>query len=350
MPDLSMTGAPRSLAVIGGTGFFGKSFLDAFRRGLLAPWRIERLIAVARHPDTLRREHPDLVGPGVELVASDVASTAAIPPADIIVHAANTTDARRYIDDPLGERAAILAAADNFARRVTTDCPAARIVYTSSGAVYGQQAANVAGLDEGAPFAGADGLTAYKRDYAEAKRAAEAAVARLGSTHGVCVSVARCFSFVGPYLPRDQHFAIGNFLADALAGRPITVNARHPVIRSYMHADDLVRWLMQIADQASPACPVYNVGSDEAVSIADLARRVGLRRGVAVHLPEQVDSPVDRYVPAVGRAARELDLRLTFNLDRAIDATIARLEPDALVRAGDSATSHDRNAVTSSSC
>lgn len=331
----------RSLAVLGGTGFFGKSILDAFRRGLLAPWKIERVMAVARRPEALARDHPELVGPGVELVALDVADADALPRADYLIHAANTTDARAYTDDPARERAAILAAADRFAILAARDCPDARIVYTSSGAVYGQQPADVAGLDEDAPFAGAEGLVAHKRDYAEAKRLAEATIARLGREHGMPVSVARCFAFVGPYLPRDQHFAVGNFLADGIAGRAVTVNARAPVIRSYMHADDLVRWLMTIADAASPDCPVYNVGSDEGVDVADLARRVAARYDVDARVPEQATTPVDRYVPSISRAARELGLRLDIDLDRALDATVGRLAHD-LVPPGGSATCRSR--------
>ena len=346
-----MTTSARSLAVIGGTGFFGKSTLDAFARGLLEPWKIGRVIAASRRPEKLARDHPELIGPNVELATLDLAGEGvALPRADYVIHAANTTDARAYATDPLRERAAILAAADRFVERAAIDCPDARIVYTSSGAVYGQQPAGVAGLDEEAPFAGADGMVAYKRDYAEAKRLAEEAIARYGHDRGAHVAVARCFAFVGPYLPRDQHFAVGNFLADGIAGRPVTVNARHPVIRSYMHADDLVRWLLTIADAASSACPIYNVGSDEGVDVADLARRVAARYGVLTQVPDQAASPIDRYVPSIARAVRALDLSLDFDLDSALDATIARLPAGALVRVANPATCQSRSAATSSSC
>lgn len=338
----------RSLTVIGGTGFFGKSVLDAFRRNLLAPWGIERIIAVSRRPEKLAHDHPDLVGEGVELVSLDIAAEdAVLPRADYVIHAANTTDARAYAADPARERAAILTAADRFVTRAAVDCPDARIVYTSSGAVYGQQPADVPALTEDAPFTGAAGMIEYKRDYAEAKRSAEEMIAAYGRSHGARVAVARCFAFVGAYLPRDQHFAVGNFLADGIAGRPVRVNARHPVIRSYMHADDLVRWLMTIAHAASPDCPVYNVGSDQGVDVADLAARVSARYGVSVDLPERTDMPVDRYVPSIGRAARDLGLALDLDLDGALDAVVAQVAGNALVRANNSATSHNRSAATS---
>lgn len=322
----------RTLLLIGGTGFFGKSFLDAFARGLLAPWGITRVIAAARRPGSLAKTCPELVGPGVELHALDAATAPALPHADVVIHAANTTDAQRYAADPAGERAAILAAADHFADIARSDLAGARIVYTSSGAVYGQQPADLPGLPEDAPFADAAGLVAYKRDYAEAKRLAEGVIARLGAAHGINVAVARCFAFVGPYLPRDQHFAIGNFIGDGLADRPIEVKAQRPVVRSYMHADDLVRWLMTIADAASPACPVYNVGSDQAVEMLELARLVAARFGVPVRSADRAPAPVDRYVPSTARAARDLGLRLEHDLVRAVETTIQMLEPSHRLR------------------
>lgn len=323
-----------TLALLGGSGFFGKSFLDAFQRGLLAPWSIDRVIVMARRPQVLVEEHPELVTGNVELLALDIAEARSLPAAEYLLHAANTTDARRYQQDPLAERAQILGAARTFATLASAH-PTMRIVYASSGAVYGAQASDVA---ETAELHDVTGLTAYKRDYAEAKRAAEAIIAGLGRDHGMAVSVARCFAFIGRFLPRDQHFAIGNFLADGLAGRPIRVAARHPVIRSYMHADDLVRWLMTIAANASPDCPIYNVGSAEGVDVADLARRVAARFGVSPAISFRAEQPIDRYVPCIDKAARELGLVLDRDLDRALDETIASIRHELLVSATVSAT------------
>ena len=104
-----------------------------------------------------------------------------------------------------------------------------------------------------------------------------------------------------------------------------------------MHADDLVRWLMTIAAHASPACPVYNVGSDEGVDVADLARRVAARYDVAAHVPAQANHPIDRYVPSIARAKRELGLTLSLDLEGTLDAMATRLGRDPLVQSGNSA-------------
>lgn len=316
--------AGRSLLVIGGSGFFGKSILDAYGRGLLAEWDVGRVIVVARSAGTLRRTHPELVADTVELVEADAGVASELPAADLVIHAASSTDARRYAEDPAGERANILAAIDNYCGVAERAHAGAGVVYCSSGAVYGRQPAELPLVDETFTPGPASGLVRYKRDYAEAKRLAEERVAELGR-RGVRVGVARCFAFIGAHLPRDQHFAIGNFLRDGLAGRPVAVNARTPVWRSWMHADDLVRWLLTIADRSSTDCPVYNVGSDEACTVQDAARLVAARFGVEALLPEQADGPIDRYVPSTRKAEVELGLRRRYDLARAIDEVAGRL-------------------------
>ena len=73
--------------------------------------------------------------------------------------------------------------------------------------------------------------------------------------------------FVGRYLPKDQNFAIGNFIADGIKGNEINVKTNRIVSRSYMYADDLVKWLLTIADNSKPTCPIYNVASDKEIEI-----------------------------------------------------------------------------------
>ena len=135
--------------------------------------------------------------------------------------------------------------------------------------------------------------------------------------------IARCFAFVGPYLPLDAHFAAGNFIRDALAGRPIVIRGDGRPYRSYLYASDLVKWLWTLLDRGE-AGRVYHVGSGRAVSIAELARiAAGL---VEPALPVEVLSPAGeglppRYVPDISRARRELELRVETDLEEALRLT-----------------------------
>lgn len=243
-----------TLLIIGGTGFFGKSILDSFNRGGLEKWGIERVIAMSRNTESLGKEAPQLISSKLELYSADITKTTTLPAADIVIHAAASTDAARYISCPLQEQENIHAGTDNYCKLAKTFHAESKILYVSSGAVYGKQPACMTHIPEEYSASDLSELPGGKRDYALAKRDAEKAIKNLGQ-QGLSVSIARCFAFAGPWLPRNQHFAIGNFIEDGLQGRPITVKARKEVYRSYMYADDLVEWMMTIALHASPECP-----------------------------------------------------------------------------------------------
>ncbi len=121
--------------------------------------------------------------------------------------------------------------------------------------------------------------------------------------YGLPVKVARGFAFIGPYLPLDAHFAAGNFLRDGLRGGPIRVGGDGTPYRSYLYAADLAVWLWTLLFRGAP-CRPYNVGGEEAVSIAELACCVAVHFGVGVQIARAATPgrPAERYVPATRRA------------------------------------------------
>jgi nucleoside-diphosphate-sugar epimerase len=310
-----------SLLIIGGSGFFGKSILHGYRRGLLGPWEIDLIYVLARNADRLRFASPELMDCSIKLINGDIASCKELPMADYVIHAAASTDAASYLSQPEVEKRNIQAGTYNYCELAKRFHQNSQIVYCSSGAVYGQQPSNLEKIPEDYDAGSLNEMSSTKRDYAAAKRDAEEAVINLGK-QGLSVSIARCFAFVGTYLPRDKHFAIGNFIEDGLNKKSIQVKADHLVYRSYMHADDLVHWLLSISAAANPNCLILNVGSDEAIEVRDLAHRIGGYFGVKVKSTALAPlCKVDRYVPSISKAKNLLNLELQFNLDQAIQAS-----------------------------
>lgn len=313
-----------TLLVIGGSGFFGKSILDAYLRGSLNSWGIDSVSILARNADGICKQFPELIDSSIKLINADIATCHELPSADYVIHAAASTDASNYLARPDIEKKNIQAGTYNYCELAKKFHSNSRIVYCSSGAVYGQQPADLEYISEEFNCGSVDEMSPVKRDYAIAKRDAEEAIRGLGS-QGCMVSIARCFAFVGPYLPRDQHFAIGNFIQDGLMGRPINVKATFPVFRSYMYVDDLVNWLMTICHSSTPLCPIYNVGSDQAITMQDLASLVAQKFSVGINKMMLGENSVDRYVPSIAKAKYELGLQISTDIASAIDKTIAEI-------------------------
>jgi dTDP-glucose 4,6-dehydratase len=195
------------------------------------------------------------------------------------------------------------------ARRVLA-VGAARGLFISSGAVYGPQPPWLARIPEDHP------LPVPEPGYAAGKLLAE----RLFVQAPFPVAIARCFAFLAPHLPLDAHFAAGNCLGAALAGQPIRIHGDGRPVRSYLYGTDLAWWLYAILLRGRPG-RAYNVGSEAAVSIRELAGAVAPDLPVVLGRPPG-DGPAPRYVPATGRARAELGLAQTVDLPEAIRRTL----------------------------
>jgi dTDP-glucose 4,6-dehydratase len=317
----------RRIFITGGTGFFGMWLLESFAHANAQLALNAAAVVLSRNPDAFRQKAPHLFGnASIQLVSGDV-RTFAFPDGEFshVIHAGTTSSAPV---PPLE----MFDTITNGTRRVldfTVACRAKKFLFISSGAVYGRQPPEITHVPETYP--GAPDPADPNSAYGEGKRAAELLCAIYAQQHGIETKIARCFAFVGPHLPLDAHFAIGNFIRDAVHGGPIQVNGDGTPFRSYLYAADLAIWLWTILFKGE-ACRPYNVGSDEAISIADLARSVVQAIAPAAQIsiasrpqPLNPSTPQPlplRYVPDTHRAQRDLNLRAWTSLRAAIEKTV----------------------------
>lgn len=296
----------RRILITGGTGFFGKSILDYHRRHSLGA-----LTILSRSASAFMERCPDL-SEGVRFVEGDVRSfDVGNEKYDVVIHAA--TPAR--VDLPDDEMRSIIIDGTSNAIAQAKKCNASRFMMVSSGGVYGKGFPRpISEEDTPCP------CTAYGIAKLEAEN--------MAVESGLYTLLPRCFAFVGKHLPQDAHFAIGNFIRDALAGHDIVINGDGSPIRSYLYADDLVEWLFAILERGESGRP-YNVGSDEQISIRDLAYKVnGALDGTSEIrvLGAAVPGAANCYVPVVDRAKSELNVKIMVALDEAIRSSMQRKE------------------------
>ncbi len=304
----------------GATGFFGQCIL-ALLRDLNRQGFCTEVTIVSRDPAHFLALHPEYGHcDWLHWLRSDIRELREWPdkPVDLVLHAATSTSVVAH-DQPLelfdtiveGARRVLDLAVHNGARR---------ILFTGSGAQYGR-------LVPGQPVTEDSPLACDSSQvgnvYGEAKRAQETLAAIYARQYGIETILTRCFAFSGPGLPLDGHFAIGNFVRDALFADEIVVHSSGKAVRSYLHGADLAIWLLTLLARGDSG-QAYNVGSDQAISIADLARRVGQR--LAPHKPVRIlGQPTglrSYYVPNIDKA-HALGLDVWTSLDKSIDSMAA---------------------------
>lgn len=300
----------------GGTGFIGRWMLEA----LAFSDCDAEVVILSRDPDAFAARAPHLAR-RFEFVAGDVMDFAA-PPGRFthVIHAATDASAVLNASDPRRMFDTIVTGTRN-ALDLAVERGAERLLFLSSGAVYGAQPWDVGHVAEdwrGGPDPGDP-----KSAYGEGKRAAELLCAIYGQQFGLDVVTSRIFALLGPLLSLDIHFAAGNFIRDAMAGRAIRIESAGTAVRSYLYAADLTAWLWLMLLRA-PRGATWNMGSEEAVSIADLARRTAAvlgGPGVEIIGREDAGWNPGRYVPSTAAIRSQLGVAPTITLDAAIRRT-----------------------------
>jgi dTDP-glucose 4,6-dehydratase len=192
---------------------------------------------------------------------------------------------------------------------------ARRLLFTSSGAVYGTFPPEMKQVSE--DFTGAPYTHDAGSGYAQAKRMNEFLSVQYADQYGLSAIIARLFAFTGPALPLSVNFAVGNFIRDIMSGGPIVIQGGGTAYRSYLYAADLAIWLWTLLLEGKSAWP-YNVGSPDAISIFDLAQLVVANTKPDTQIVLRGNEGRNFYVPSVERAAFELNLRPLISLGEGI--------------------------------
>lgn len=301
--------------VTGGTGFYGKWLLEAI---VAANDELDARIqttVLSRNPQNFFASAPFLADrPDVALVTGEPA-TFDFPAGgfDYLVDFATPSAAELGAGGPAMTERCLLGTKRLLAFAKTSGIR--RILYASSGAIYGRQPVDGERISEDAIVE-----PSTVSPYGKLKRLSEQA---LNESACECVS-ARGFAFLGPYLPLTDKFAAGSFLRDALTVGSIRIHGDGSQMRSYLYPADLAIWLIALLARGS-AGRAYNVGSDQSITLRDLATAISsaMPKPIPVLVGGAQQVGIDRYVPNIARAKSELGLSVWVSLEEAIERSVA---------------------------
>ena len=308
--------------ITGGTGFIGCWLLESLRYAdINLNLNIEATVLTRSHQSFINKAPHLAQYKNFKFIEGDVCNLKNIN-GDFthIIHAATDASAHLNEHNPIKMFNTVVEGTRHVLNFATEKNPE-KILFLSSGAVYGQQPWELEKVPE--TWLGAPDCLDAKAAYAEGKRAAEMMCAIYAKQMGLHISIARIFALLGPYLSLDIHFAAGNFIRDAMQGKPVIVSGNGLPCRSYLYASDLTVWLWHLL-QRGEANKAYNVGSDESVSIKSLAETTS---SVLANGEYQILGANDggwnlgRYVPDTNLIAQQLGLHKTVSLEQAIQRT-----------------------------
>lgn len=302
----------KTLLFIGGTGFLGQSFFDYLNKYKLKNLNLTKIIIISRKKKKIKSRIK------IDYIKNSIASISKIPIADYIIYAANSDDNKEN-----------LKGINNFKSLLNENHKKSKILFTSSGAVYGpRKIKKKISEKEKINLKNVNKFIGYKKEYAKTKIIMEKKFYKLGKK-GFNVSIARLFSFIGKKILINNNFAVTNLINQAKKTNSdnIFLNDNRDVYRGYMNSDDLIRWLVKMLVNANTKCDVYNVGSDEVINIKNLAKLILNNYNKKMNIKyasflKNKKKTIDYYVPSISKAKKNLNLKIKFNIQQSLKNVI----------------------------
>ena len=281
------------ICILGGTGFIGSWLVESLNY-LSAIQNVEiQLTIYTRDKSAALRKFPRTVFKSLNIEEFDFSlGTRDLGMHDFFVNGATPTSTKPGINSreifylpTINVIGSIIESAIKYG-----NCP--RVLNLSSGSVYGQQPAEMKLRPEGP----AKTLEVSDDDYCASKIVSEEMLVTVNNQKILKATSPRLFTFYGPGLPINQHFAVGNFIQDGLNGTPIRIQGSPSTQRSYMFPTDLISWLLKAI--VDPKNDDFNIGSESSISMLELATLVSeltSKKGVVLLKP---DTPANNYVPS----------------------------------------------------
>ena len=311
-----MKSKSKILLIIGGTGFFGKSILKFFLNSKYLHKKFKKIIILSRNK---KNNFEDITKLKkffiVNKINCNILNVKKLPFADYVIYAASL---KSFKYDYL--------AIKNYTKLAKVYHSQSKILFTSSGAVYGIQSSKNKGFKENCLKLKKkkNYKNSYKKSYGKFKLMSEKLFQRLGSS-GINVSIARCFAFVGEFLPLNSNFVIGNLIQCVLKNSKITLKANHQIYRSYMYSDDLVRFLLKVVENSNIHCPIYNIGSSDIISVNKIVEYLAIKYSLSINAPKISKNKSDIYFPNIDKIINELKIKYRYSSVQSINKTIKAL-------------------------
>ena len=256
----------KKVLILGGTGLFSRHLIERWNT-LIKEENIDvKLTICTRDRKNALKTNRQLNHEYIEIKEIDFEKEDEIKGEyDYIFHMANASAKDTYKGISQIRKYNILINATRAVQNIVEKGGVKRVIFTSSGVAYGNMKYD------------------YKEEYGSninhlckqstlgfAKLVCEHQLNSVCTEKNCSLVIARCFSFISEYMPMDIHYAVGNFIENAIKNEDIVIKSDGNDVRSYQYLEDTCIWLEKLMIMEKPP-QVINIGSDEKIKIRDLA-------------------------------------------------------------------------------
>lgn len=245
---------------------------------------------------------------------------------DYIIHGATTSALETFNKQNYNLKKKIIIDGTKKILRLAKKKKCKNFFYMSSGAVY-KNLNKKALLNEKSKTYSYFKLNSRDDDKSvlgKSKRKAEIEVINFCKKNKISFSIGRFFSFIGPFMPMNIHYAVGNFLLFKFLNKKITLNSDGKSIRSYMYISDCITFIFLILFKNKKNI-IFNIGSSKKISILYLAKKIdnlfGQKMGI---IKNDLNKKCNIYAPSTKKLLYFKNFNLT-NLDQSLIKTFKHL-------------------------
>ena len=258
----------RSALVTGGAGFIGSHLTERLLRDGWEVFVIDNLsTGCARNLDAVR--HHERLHVTLDPIENEPVLMELVDRADVIYHLAAAVGVKLIVEDPVRTIETNIHGTELVLKHCAKKSK--KVLLASTSEVYGKGARKTFAEGDDLVF----GATTRARwSYGCSKAIDEFLALAYWRSRKLPVVILRLFNTVGPRQVGQYGMVVPRFVRQALDGGPITVYGDGEQVRCFTHVRDVVEAVVRLTDCAEAVGEIFNIGSGEAVTIAELAERV----------------------------------------------------------------------------
>lgn len=292
----------KTLLIIGGSKFIGKSFVNYFNQ--FNKFKKLKIKIISRRKINIKNKK------NISIIVKKFEKLQKLPKCEYILYCLRSDTVKN--DYKLFKI---------FEKKLVILKKKPKIIFTSSGVLYGNNPKKIK-IRENRIIKSKNSaiFQAYKKKWFIQKLNLEKNFYNL-SKKNYKILILRMFSFIGPSL-LNQTYAPSIFIKSIKKSKKINIKGSLNNYRSYLHEKDMVEWIITLFFRFKKNYDILNFGSDKAISIYQLAKLIAKKFAKKEIILLNKSKKLDYYVPSIGKLKKNFKLKINVSLSNAIKDSI----------------------------